>query len=165
MPARKGRSKKVYPPNKHDWQTGNNGREGSWGTQQLFCLSLHSQSIFLHLSSGWNSRKGLGEQNTSHCKRRSGSWPPEEPEYTLSLWDLMSCIPESWANWLVSLPSCSPWYLNSHGSQVKSLVTGRRETFHPFLKRVERRTLGTTDLSASPLCLGRSWNRFSWKLC
>jgi len=26
---------------------------------------------------------------------------------------------------------------------------------HPFLKRVERRTLGSTDLSASPLCLGR----------
>jgi len=28
-----------------------------------------------------------------------------------------------------------------------------------IFKRVERRTLGTTDLSASPLCLGRSWNR------
>jgi len=31
----------------------------------------------------------------------------------------------------------------------------------PFSKRVERKTLGTTDLSASPLCLGRSWNRSS----
>jgi len=28
-------------------------------------------------------------------------------------------------------------------------------------KRVERKTLGTTNLSASPLCLGRSWNRSS----
>jgi len=49
-----------------------------------------------------------------------------------------------------------PEYLKRHGSQAKSLVTGRRETFCPFLKRVGRRTLGTTDLSASPLCLGRS---------
>jgi len=45
------------------------------------------------------------------------------------------------------------------GSQVKSPVTGRRETLHPFLKRVERRILGVTSLPASPLCLGRSWNR------
>jgi len=28
----------------------------------------------------------------------------------------------------------------------------------PILKRVERRTLGTANLSASPLCLGGSWN-------
>ena len=40
-------------------------------------------------------------------------------------------------------------------------VTGKMETLHRFLKRVERRTLGTTDLSVSPLCLGRSWNRSS----
>jgi len=38
---------------------------------------------------------------------------------------------------------------------------GKRETLCPFSKRVERKTLGTTDLSASPLCLGRSWNRSS----
>jgi len=44
---------------------------------------------------------------------------------------------------------------------VKSLVTGRRETLFPFLKRVERRILGTIDLSGSPLRLGRSWNRSS----
>ncbi|KAK4815689.1 hypothetical protein QYF61_005435 [Mycteria americana] len=31
--------------------------------------------------------------------------------------------------------------------------------------QVKRRTLGTTDQSASPLCLQRSWNRSSWKLC
>jgi len=31
----------------------------------------------------------------------------------------------------------------------------------PIFKRVERKTLGTTDRSASPLCLGRSWNRSS----
>jgi len=51
--------------------------------------------------------------------------------------------------------------LKSHGSQLKSPVTGKQETLHPYLKRVERRTLGTTDMSASPLCLGRSWNRSS----
>jgi len=49
-----------------------------------------------------------------------------------------------------------------HGSQVKSLVTRKQETLCPFLKRVERRTQGTTDLSASHLCLGRSWNRSSF---
>jgi len=49
----------------------------------------------------------------------------------------------------------------SHDSQVKSLVTGKREIFHPFLKHAESRTLGTTNLSASPLCLGGSWNRSS----
>jgi len=37
----------------------------------------------------------------------------------------------------------------------------KRETFCTFFKSIERRTLGTTDLSASPLCLGRSWNRSS----
>jgi len=44
---------------------------------------------------------------------------------------------------------------------AKSLVAGRSETLCPFSKRVERRILGTTDLSASPLCLGRSQNRSS----
>jgi len=30
-----------------------------------------------------------------------------------------------------------------------------------IFKKCRKRTLGTTDLSASPLCLGRSWNRSS----
>ena len=34
---------------------------------------------------------------------------------------------------------------------MKSLLTGKRETLHPFLKKVERRTLGATDLSALSL--------------
>ena len=50
----------------------------------------------------------------------------------------------------LQIQSRSSWYLKSHGSQAKSLVTGKRETLCPFLKRVERRTQGTTDLSASP---------------
>jgi len=41
--------------------------------------------------------------------------------------------------------------LKVHSRQVKSLVTGRRETLCPFLKKVGRRTLATIDLSASPL--------------
>ncbi|KAK4828605.1 hypothetical protein QYF61_000057 [Mycteria americana] len=40
-------------------------------------------------------------------------------------------------------------YLKSHGSQVKSPVTGKRETSPPFLKRVKRETLGTTNQSDS----------------
>ena len=35
----------------------------------------------------------------------------------------------------MSLPSHSPWYLISQGSQVKSLVTGRRETLHPLFEK------------------------------
>jgi len=46
-------------------------------------------------------------------------------------------------------------------SRQSGEVPGKRETLGPFLKKVERRTLGTTDMSASPLCLGRSWNRCS----
>lgn len=40
---------------------------------------------------------------------------------------------------------------------MKFQVTGRREALYSSLKRAERRTLGTTNLSASLLCLGRSW--------
>lgn len=34
----------------------------------------------------------------------------------------------------------------------------------PIFKKGKRMTLGTTDMSVSPLCQGRSWNRSSWKL-
>ncbi|KAK4823750.1 LOW QUALITY PROTEIN: hypothetical protein QYF61_006046 [Mycteria americana] len=49
--------------------------------------------------------------------------------------------------------SHSQSYLKSCGSQAKSLVAGKRETSHPFFKRVKRKTLATTNPSASPLCL------------
>jgi len=61
----------------------------------------------------------------------------------------MRCIPESRGNWLMYLPIHSPSYLTGHGSQAKSLVTEGRETLYPFLKRVGRRTLGTSNLSVS----------------
>ena len=43
-------------------------------------------------------------------------------------------------------------------SQQSDEIPGnwKKENIVPIFKRVERRTLGTTDLSASPLCLGRS---------
>lgn len=51
---------------------------------------------------------------------------------------------------LLMLPqSCSLSYLKSHGSQVTSPVTWKRETLHPFVRRVERRNMGTTNLWAS----------------
>ena len=65
----------------------------------------------------------------------------------------------------MELPSHSPGYLTGPGRQVKALVTGRRETLCPFLARVDRRTLGTTDLPACPLCWGGSWSSSSQKLC
>lgn len=42
-------------------------------------------------------------------------------------------------------------------------VTRKRETLYLSLEMVERKTLWNTDLSASPLCMVRSWNRSSWK--
>jgi len=39
-------------------------------------------SVFPHLSSGWTTRRRLGEQSPSQRKRRSGSWSPEELEHT-----------------------------------------------------------------------------------
>ena len=41
------------------------------------------------------------------------------------------------------LPSCSPSYLKIFGCQVKSPVTGKRETSLPFLRKGERKTRGT----------------------
>lgn len=46
-------------------------------------------------------------------------------------WELMSCIPESWENWLM-FPRQSQEYLKSHGSQAKFSVMGKRETASPY---------------------------------
>lgn len=91
----------------------------------------------------------------------SGSWPPEEPEGTLvygTQWNT-SQSPEKigWCHY-------SLWCLKSHGNQVQAQETGKREILYSSLKRVEWRTLRTTNLSVSPLCLGRSWKRSSWML-
>lgn len=48
-----------------------------------------------------------------------------------------------------------------HESRQAAQGDGKRGTWHPSLERAERSTLGITDLSASPLCLARSWNRSS----
>jgi len=60
-------------PDEQDCQTGNSGQGEGWGTQQVFCLSLHWQPLFPHLWSGWTTRWGLEGQRPSHCKGRS-SW-------------------------------------------------------------------------------------------
>lgn len=41
------------------------------------------------------------------------------------------------------------------------LVNGKKKMSLPFLKRVERMNEGNTELSASPVCQGRSWKRSS----
>ncbi|KAK4829242.1 hypothetical protein QYF61_002507 [Mycteria americana] len=56
------------------------GCPGKWLSHHPW--SLHWQSLFPHLLSGWTSRQGLGKQSPSHCKRRSGLRPPVEPEHT-----------------------------------------------------------------------------------
>lgn len=70
---------------------------------------------------------------------------------------------EPWGSWEVTdvVVKHSPWLLKGHGAQMKLRVTGKSETLYPSLKIVERKTLGTINLVASPHYLGRSWNRSS----
>lgn len=68
-------------------------------------------------------------------------------------WWYASQSPEG-IDWL--FPSCSPWYLKGTESADVPGNCKKREMY-PFLKREERTTLENTNLSASPLCLGRSW--------
>ena len=119
--ARKGRSKKYTASEEQDWQTGSDRR--GWGTQQHFCLSLQWHSFFPHLSSGWTSWQGLGEQSPSHYKRRSSLWPPGEPEHTQvygTWWDASqspegigysSCQATPHDIWKVMAVRWSAWWL------------------------------------------------------
>jgi len=54
-----------------------------------------------------------------------------------------------------------PLSMISKRSSQSGKVPSDWKTLYPFLKRAERRTLETTNLSASPLCLEMSWNRSS----
>lgn len=56
----------------------------------------------------------------------------------ISLWYLIACIPGSWGIWVMFCQD-TPSYLKCQDSQVKSLVTGKRETSLTFLKRGERK--------------------------
>ena len=154
----KWRSKKVFPPDKQEWQPHINRWGEGWGTQQYFYLSLHWKPLSSPDPGWWTERWGPEGQSPSHCKGRPGSGPPEEPECTKvygTWWDAsQSTEGISWCCcqaplhniWQVMVVRWSPW-------------TRGRETLYPFLKRVERRTLGTTDLLDLALCLGRSWNK------
>ena len=160
MSARKGRLRKVYPAWRTKTETSYQQMRRRLRYSTIFCLSLHWQHLSSPLPSWWTARWGPGgnapptvgeDQVHKHLRNRNvlKSMGPDEKH------------PESCGNWLMPLPSHSLWYLKGHGSQAKSVVTGRREIWSPLLKRVESRTLGTSDLSASPLCLGRSWKRSS----
>lgn len=88
------------------------------------------------------------------------------------LWVPIRCILESWGNWLMQVIK-PQWYLKSHGSRVKFLLTGKKkkekEIKHPFLRKIERTPKGTTDLWAtwsSNKCscsFPGSWTRGSFK--
>ena len=116
-------------------------------------------------------------------------------EVMTAAWEDWFTLAETWGKNLKSKPICGPplslsdlfiFYFLSRMElllllplhhTVKELFKGGIANFcssshlHqifekcPFLKRVGRRTLGTTNLPASPLCLGRPWNRSSYKLC
>jgi len=129
------------------------------GKNSGFCVTTTCQDFLLHTQ-------------TTRC-RPGGKAPPTVREdkvrdYLRNLNIHESTGPEEmhprvlreWAD-VVARPLSIIYEVIHNGSQVKSVVTGGRETLCPFLKRVGRKTLGTTDLSASPLCLGRSWNRSS----
>ena len=52
----------------------------------------------------------------------------------------------------------------SHGCHVKFPLTRKRKKTLPFLRNVERKIQKTTTQWASPMFMGISWNRSSWKL-
>jgi len=80
-----------------------------------------------------------------------------------SLWGQITGIPRSWRNQLMWLLSHLTSYFKSHGC-MKSLVFGKREKSLPHSRKVERKTQRTAGWCNSRLCLGRSWNRSSWKV-
>ncbi|KAJ7408368.1 hypothetical protein BTVI_01033 [Pitangus sulphuratus] len=118
----------------------------------FFATAFNGKPLFPPLLSGWTARWGLGsrllptlseDQVHDHLRKLNvhKSMGPDEMHPRV-LREFGRC-------------SHSPRYLKSPGSQIKSQVIRKRETLSPSLKRVERRTLGTSDLSASPLCLGK----------
>lgn len=62
-------------PHKPD-RTSDNGQGEGWGTQQLF-VSIFPASHYSHIS----QVIGLVDLIPTHCSRRSGVRPPEEPEH------------------------------------------------------------------------------------
>ena len=125
-----------------------------------FCLSLHWQPLSSPLPGWRTARWGPEGQNPSHCKGRPGSGPPEELEHThvYGTWRDASQNPDrtGWCSCQatphdickVTAVRWSVWWLEK-----------RKHCAHFWKGRKEEP--GTTDPSASPMCLGRSRNRSS----
>lgn len=111
----------------------------------LILLNLESLNIYMR---AWGV-KPLSVQERSKPETASWDWMCSSP------WDPIACIPGSWRNWLMWLPSCSPSDPRSCGCQTQSSVIGKRETSLSFIRKGERRTWGAASWWASPLCLGQ----------
>lgn len=144
MSARKWRSKKAcLALNERNWQTGNNG-EGGWGIQPHFLPQSSLATSLPHLIHGWTTRQGPGEQSPSHCKQRSGLWPPKELEhaYVYRTWWDASQTPER-----IGWCSCQAahhdiWKVMALRWTPQSM-TGKGGILHPFLKMEKKKTWGT----------------------
>lgn len=123
-------------------------------TRCCCCWWFFASSLFPHLLSG--ARQGLREQSPSHCERGSDLRPPEEPAETcLSLWDLTRCIPKSQGD-LVDVV-IKPLPMVFEKSWQSREIPDEKGKHCTHLKK--GRKGDPSELSASPLCLGRSWNK------
>ena len=131
----------------------------------FFCLSLHQQVLQPHHPNHRWQRQGLGEWRTAHCRRRSDLRPHLRNLKMLKSMgsdEVHPQVPRELADEVakpLSIMFEKSWQCGEGSSDWK-----RRNTT-PFLKRVKRKTQGTTGESTSPLCLARSWSRSSCKLC
>lgn len=148
-------------PIKQCWKTGNNGQGEGWGTQLLLFVSVFKGTLSSHIS--WADGQQDGSWGSKVFARVSED---QVHNHLMNLNVQMSMgsngrHPRVLRKLTDVVVRHSPWLLKSQGALVKSQQTEKRETLYPSLKRVERRTLGITNLLALPLCPGRSWNKSS----
>jgi len=128
------------PLKKWEGRTPYNRQWEGWDSQWVLCPSLHWHPGFPHLSHSWTFRQGLREQN-----------------YTVSKEHVRVCLMRLNAYKSVRPDNMHPRVLNkkadtmesgcwaatlhhiwkSHGSQAKSLVSGKWETSLSFLRKGE----------------------------
>jgi len=137
---------------KLEGRNGNNRHGEGWGTQQVLCLRLtvcqasHTYQVPELLCRSWGSKV-----------------PPTVNK--VQVWDQLMRL-NAYRNWQMWFPSHSKPYTKKWRLSREVPGSGKRETSLLFIKKVERKKdPETTGWWASSLCLERSWNESSWKLC